>query len=87
MDVKTLFLVFGLTLAALAVVVTFVGMRKSDFPSRGVMAGLLVFGVFLVVGTTFYAVKLAQHEQHEREEGELAGGEEASVPVVIPPRV
>jgi len=88
MDLQTTFIIFGVSLALLAVLTTLVGMRVESFPSRGVLAGLLILGVFLVVGTTTFAVKLAQHEQHEREEGELAGGEEASVaPVVIPPRV
>ncbi|MGK2955690.1 MAG: hypothetical protein ACSLFI_08495 [Solirubrobacterales bacterium] len=87
MDVKNAFLAFGLCLAALAVIVTVIGMRKENFPGRGVMSGLLVLAVFLVGGTAFYAVKLAQHEQEEREHGEHPVGEEASVsPVVIPAR-
>jgi hypothetical protein len=89
MDVKNAFLFFGLCLAALAVVVTFVGLRKENFPSRGTLAALLVVAVVLVVGTTTYAVKLAQHEQEEREHGDAhPEGEEASVsPVVVPNRI
>lgn len=88
MDAKTAFLAFGLCLAALAVVVTFIGMRKESFPSRNALLGLIVLALFLVGGTATFAVKLAQHEQEEREHGELAEGEEASVtPVVIPSRV
>lgn len=87
MDVKNIFLVFGLCLAALAVIVTVVGLRKENFPSRGTLGGLLVLAVFLVAGTTTYAVKLAKHEQEEREHGEHPTGEEASVsPIVIPAR-
>ncbi len=88
MDAKTAFLAFGLCLAALAVIVTIVGMRKESFPSRNALGGLLIVGVFLVVGTAYTGVKLAQHEQEEREHGELAEGEEASVsPVVVPVRL
>lgn len=86
MDLQTTFVIFGLCLASLAVIVTLVGMRTESFPSRGTLAGLLVLGIFLVAGTTTFAVKLAQHEQEQREQGEIAGGEEASVPVVIPAR-
>jgi len=87
MDLQTTFIIFGICLALLAVLTTLVGMRTPNFPSKRALAGLLVLGVFLVAGTTTFAVKLAQHEQQQREKGELAGGEEASVqPVVVPAR-
>ncbi|MBK5233170.1 MAG: hypothetical protein JJE13_09345 [Thermoleophilia bacterium] len=87
MDLQTTFIVFGLCLAALAVLTCLVGLRSKDFPNRNTMVGLLVLGVLLVAGTATYAVKLSVEEQHQREEGELATGEEASVtPVVVPAR-
>jgi hypothetical protein len=87
MLVKNLFIAFGLCLAALAVIVTVIGMRKEDFPSRKAMIGLIAVGVFLVVGTATYAVRLSVLEAEEREEhkGKEAVGEEASIsPVRIP---
>ena len=86
MDLQTTFVILGICLALLAVVTTVVGMRVESFPSRRTLTGLLVLGVFLVAGTTTFAVRLAQHEQEEREHGEIAEGEEASVPVVVPAR-
>ncbi len=86
MEIKNLFLFFGLCLAALAVIVTLVGMRKADFPSRKTMLGLLAVAVILVIGTGFYAVELSVEEAHERDEkAKEVIGEEASVaPLVIP---
>ncbi|MGK2933332.1 MAG: hypothetical protein ACSLFD_11330 [Solirubrobacterales bacterium] len=86
MEIQTVLMIFGFGLAALAVIVTIVGMRSESFPSRGALFGILGFAVLMVAGTTTYAVKEAQHEQHEREHGEIAEGEEASVPVVVPAR-
>ncbi len=86
MDLQTTFVILGICLALLAVITTVVGMRVESFPSRGTLAGLLVLGVLLVAGTTTFAVRLAQQEQEEREHGEIAEGEEASVPVVVPAR-
>lgn len=88
MDLQTTFVVLGLCLAILAILTCLFGMRTKDFPSRNAMVGLLVLGVLLVAGTATYAVKLAQHEQELRDQGEIAPGEEASVPpVVIPARL
>ena len=86
MEVKTLFLVFGISLAALAVIVSFVGLRVKSFPNRAAMLGLIALGLFLVAGTAVYGVKLQIEEAEEREEGdENPIGEEASVrPIVIP---
>lgn len=86
MDFQTAFLAFGLCLAALAVVTTFIGMRKENFPSRKALIGLLLLAVFLVAGTTTFAVKLAVEEQQQRAEGDAhPTGEEASVPPVVVP--
>ncbi len=80
MEIKTLFLLFGLCLAAMAVIVTLVGMRKADFPDRKTMLGLLGIAVVLVVGTGYFAVELSVEEAHERDEkAKEVIGEEASV--------
>ncbi|MBK5111611.1 MAG: hypothetical protein JJE10_09705 [Thermoleophilia bacterium] len=96
MEIKTVFLIFGIVLAVTAVVVSFVGLRVKSFPSRGALIGMLVFAVALVIGTTTFAVKLSVQEQEEREHGETdipgeeaspATGEEASAtPLKIPAR-
>lgn len=70
MEIKTIFLIFGIAAAVYAVAISFVGIRARDFPSgRGALAGLIAVGAILVVGTGVYAVKLSSHEQHEREAG------------------
>jgi hypothetical protein len=84
MEIKNLFLFFGLCLAAIAVIVTVIGMRKENFPDRRTMIGLLALTFVLVVGTGYYAVELSIEEAHEREEKEKVIGEEASV---APPRI
>lgn len=85
MEIKNLFLFFGIALASMAVIVTIVGMRKENFPDRRTFIGLLVLACVLVVGTGFYAVELSIEEAHEREEKEKVIGEEASVdPLRIP---
>lgn len=86
MEIKNLFLFFGIGLAAIAVIVSFVGLRSKNFPSRGALIGLIVLGVVFVAGTAVFGVKLQIEEAEEREHGdEHIIGEEASVsPVVIP---
>ncbi|MGA7436048.1 MAG: hypothetical protein WBW44_10590 [Solirubrobacterales bacterium] len=86
MDVKTLFLIFGIGLAVLAVVVSFFGLRVKDFPSRRAMIGLLVVGLVLVAGTATYGVKLQIEEAEEREHGDehIIGEEASTQPIVIP---
>jgi hypothetical protein len=85
MEIKNLFLFFGIALAAMAVIVTVVGMRKENFPDRRTFIGLLVLTSLLVVGTGYYAVELSIEEAHEREKKENPIGEEASVaPLRIP---
>lgn len=86
MEIKTLFLIFGIGVAALAVIVSIFGLRVKSFPSRPVLTVLIVLGVIGVVGTGYYGVKLQMEEAEEREHGDQnIVGEEASVaPIVIP---
>jgi hypothetical protein len=86
MEIKDLFLFFGIGLAVIAVVVSFIGLRSKNFPSRGAMIGLLLLGVVFVAGTAVFGVKLQMEEAEEREHGdERPIGEEASAaPVRIP---
>ena len=80
MLVKNLFLFFGIGLAILAVVVSIIGLRKEDFPSRKALAGLIALTALLVVGTATYAMRLSIEESKEREEHKKdVIGEEASV--------
>ncbi len=87
MEVKDLFLFFGIAAAVFAVVVTFVGLRSEKFPDRRTMFALLGLGLVLVVGTGYYAVELQIEEAEEREEhSKEVIGEEASVtPLRVPP--
>lgn len=81
-----LFYVFGISLTVLALVVSFVGLRREGFPrSSGVMAGGLAIMAVLVVASCAYAVVLAQEEAEHREhelaeaaDAEHSGQEEAS---------
>ncbi|MCC6754873.1 MAG: hypothetical protein IT199_00675 [Solirubrobacterales bacterium] len=77
MEIKTVFLAFGIGLACFALIVSFVGLAMKNFPSRGALVGLILVGVVLVGGTATFAVKLSVEEQHEREEGHKALGEES----------
>ncbi|HRV59413.1 MAG: hypothetical protein KDB54_02005 [Solirubrobacterales bacterium] len=77
MEIKTVFLIFGISLACFAVIVSFVGLRSKNFPSRGALIGLILAAAVLVGGTTTFAVKLSVEEQHDREEGHKAPGEES----------
>jgi plastocyanin len=71
----TAFYVLGSCLAALALVVTAIGLRASQgFPSRALTwVGILIFGV-LVIGTATFAVLYSEDEQAHRE-AELAAEE------------
>lgn len=65
---ETLFYVAGIALILTALVISFLGMRSDDFPSRGALrAGVAVMSVIVVV-TAYGAVGLAQEEQQHREE-------------------
>ena len=80
---ETLFYIFGLTLMAAALVVSFVGLRAKNFPSKAI--GRLVVLVFavLVVGTAATAVALSREEAEHREEEQaelaLEEAEEAEI--------
>ena len=77
MDIKTVFLIFGISLACFAVIVSFIGLRVKDFPSKGALIGLLLAGAILVGGTATYAVKLSIEEAEHRDESHsVAPGEE-----------
>ena len=71
----TAFYVLGTCLAALAIVVTAIGLRSgAAFSSKAaVRGGLLLFAV-LVIATTTFAVKYSRHEQDDRR-AELAAEE------------
>ena len=86
MLVKNLFLFFGIALALIAVVVSMIGLRKEDFPSRKVMIGIIALAAVFVFGTATYAVELSIEEAKEREEHKKdVIGEEASVqPLRLP---
>lgn len=78
MLIKNIFIVVGVALALFAVAVSFVGLRKEDFPSRKAFIGLGAVALLLVVGTAFFAVELSIEEAKEREEHKgIAIGEEA----------
>ena len=65
MDNETLFYVFGIALAASALILTFAGLRLSNVPGRfGPVIG--IWFALLVVGVTTFAVLHAQDE-HEHE--------------------
>jgi len=89
MNYHNLFLFFGIGLAVIAVVVSLIGLRSKDFPSRGAVIGLLILGGVFVVGTGYYGVKLQIEEAEHREEGDknIIGEEASSSPVVIPARL
>ena len=87
MEIKNLFLFFGITLAVMAVVVSIVGLRKENFPSRKGMFGLLALAVVLVLGTGFFGVELQIEEAEEKKEKKEIIGEEASVSPLVTPGV
>jgi len=84
---ETLFYLFGLSLTAFALIVSFVGLRSRNFPSKGL--GRLTTLVFaaLIIGTASFAVLLSREEAEHRE-SELAAeqleeaeaGEESEAP-------
>jgi plastocyanin len=73
---ETLFYVFGLALVVSAVLVSIVGLRFKDFPpSRGVLAGTVLYFAVLVGITAVFAVLNAQDEQEHREAEQAAEAE------------
>jgi plastocyanin len=74
MELDTTFYVLGGVLVALALVISFIGVRGKDKfpPSKAAMAGgLLVVGA-VVVATAGYAVALAREEKEHREHEQAA---------------
>ncbi|MEX1218945.1 MAG: hypothetical protein WEB05_00970 [Solirubrobacterales bacterium] len=86
MEVKNIFLIFGIAAAVFAVTVSVVGLRSEKFPSPRAMYALLGLGLLLVVCTGLFAVELSIEEAKEREEhSKEVIGEEASVtPLQVP---
>jgi mono/diheme cytochrome c family protein len=75
---ETLFYVLGLALVAIALVVSFVGIRFDKFPaSRGLLVGGTVAITALVLATMTFAWRNAEDEQEHRE-AELAEAAEES---------
>ena len=74
---ETLFYVLGLSLVAVALITSFVGLRFENFPPRPVLiVGTAVFAV-LVVATASFAWLNGEEEQEHRDEL-IASGEELS---------
>src|SRR5215210_1325560 len=78
MDDQTIFIIVGLTLVAMALIVSFLGLRSDDFPpSRGVLLGGIAVFAVVVAGALTFAWKSATDEQTTRDE-EIASGERPS---------
>lgn len=75
MEPETVFYIVGLSLTALALVVSFIGLRMEKFPpSKGVLAGVVALFVVLVGASMTFAWKGAEEEQENRN-AEIAAGE------------
>lgn len=81
MDNETVFYILGIALTALALVVSFLGIRSERFPpSTAVLSGIVAVFVGLIGATAAFAIAAAKDEQEHRE-AELAAeehGEEAA---------
>ena len=65
---ETLFYVFGIALIVSAITVSAVGLKFENFPpSRGILAGTVLYFAALVGATAVFAVLNARDEQHHRE--------------------
>jgi plastocyanin len=70
---ETLFYVFGVALIVSAVAVSAIGLRFENFPpSRGILAGTILYFVALVGATVVFAVLNARDEQQHREAEQAA---------------
>src|SRR6266540_1641979 len=70
---ETLFYVFGIALVVSAVGISVIGLRFENFPpSRGVLAGTVLYFAVLVGLTAVFAVFNAQDEQAAREAEQAA---------------
>jgi plastocyanin len=82
----TLFYIFGITLVVSALVVSLVGLRIETFPpTRGALAGVVIYFAVLVGATTTFAVLHAADDQHARQAAEAqaatpAGGAATTAP-------
>jgi mono/diheme cytochrome c family protein len=75
MEDQTIFYILGIGLTALALIVSFLGLRMEKFPpSRGALLGGIAVFALIVGGTTTYAWISAEEEQQHRNE-EIAAGE------------
>jgi plastocyanin len=81
MENETVFYILGIALFALALVVSFLGIRSERFPpSTAVLGGIVAVFVGLIGATAAFAIAAAKDEQEHRE-AELAAeehGEEAA---------
>lgn len=69
---ETLFFVFGISLTALALVVSFIGLKVESFPATKVlMGGVVAIFAFFVIGTAVFGWRSAEDEQAHRD-AELA---------------
>jgi plastocyanin len=81
---KTLFFTLGPALVVAALLLSAIGLRAKDFPSRGAMAGVLSAFVALVVGVMVFSVLNAESEplgdeNREASKAEQVQGEEHAV--------
>jgi mono/diheme cytochrome c family protein len=75
MEDQTIFYILGIGLTALALIVSFLGLRMEKFPpSRGALLGGIAVFALIVGGTTTYAWISAEEEQEHRDE-QIAAGE------------
>src|SRR3954447_7869812 len=70
---ETLFYVFGIALVVSAIGIAGIGLRFENFPpSRGVLAGAILYFAVLVGATAVFAVLNARDEQHAQEAEQAA---------------
>ena len=69
METDTTFYILGGVLVAIALIASFIGVRRKDSfpPSKGVMAAGLALVGAVVIATTGFAVALAREEKEHRE--------------------
>lgn len=70
---QTLFYVFGIALIVSAVTVSAIGLRFENFPpTRGILAGTILYFAALVGATAVFAILNARQEQRDREAEQAA---------------
>ncbi|MGI9020596.1 MAG: c-type cytochrome [Solirubrobacterales bacterium] len=83
MDTQTVFIILGLALTALALVISFAGVKLEDFPpSKGIL--LACIGVFaaLIGATAVFAWQGGEEEQDHRNELRASGEEPSPADVM-----